>query len=176
MANKKIEPDMKTLFLESNKIEGFDEYGKDEQPMLDQTFVAWEFLRNIAQGKLTHADICKLHKILAIGQDNYPERLMPNEKGYYRGIGGNNVNVYIGNRVGVAPGLVSSMMDNWLLDYNENKIDPKTMHIRYERIHPFVDINGRTGRLLMWHQELQNEMYPTEVWYSHRWDYYEWFD
>lgn len=33
-------------------------------------------------------------------------------------------------------------------------------HIQFERIHPFIDGNGRTGRLIMLHQFLQNNLVP----------------
>ncbi|WP_317856000.1 Fic family protein [Chakrabartyella piscis] len=38
-----------------------------------------------------------------------------------------------------------------------------TNHIAYERIHPFSDGNGRTGRLIMWYELLKNDFAPAII-------------
>lgn len=81
--------------------------------------------------------------------------------------------VRVGNYVPPAPGLIAGLMDNWLLDHWAH--DAKTMHIRFERIHPFFDGNGRTGRMLMWWQEIKFGHVPTLILASERQEYYKWF-
>ena len=51
-----------------------------------------------------------------------------------------------------------------LMEYN--KKDTKTLedilefHVRFERIHPFQDGNGRVGRLIMFKECLKNNIVP----------------
>jgi hypothetical protein len=39
-------------------------------------------------------------------------------------------------------------MEQWLKDLG--KMPPLVAHLRFEKIHPFVDGNGRVGRMLYW--------------------------
>jgi Fic family protein len=61
----------------------------------------------------------------------------------------------VNNQSTIPPNKVENAISNLLQYYTENK---KTMyppqlaydfHLRYENIHPFLDANGRTGRLIM---------------------------
>ena len=52
----------------------------------------------------------------------------------------------------------------------------KTLHVKYEKIHPFVDGNGRTGRIFMNWWRIKNNL-PILVIHEgkEQMDYYKWF-
>ena len=79
--------------------------------------------------------------------------------------------------MGEAPGILHYLMDNWFQDMIQyRKKDPKEMHIRFEKIHPFADGNGRTGRMLMWWHEIKLEREPTLILNAEKEKYYKWFE
>jgi len=65
------------------------------------------------------------------------------------------VQVYVGNSIPPKPHEVPEKITNLLKWYsnNKNKLHPlivaSYVHTEFERIHPFVDGNGRVGRLLI---------------------------
>ena len=70
----------------------------------------------------------------------------------------------VGDQETVQPKEVHKHMKALLLDYNVLKKveldDIIDFHVRFERIHPFQDGNGRVGRLLLFWQCLQNGIVP----------------
>lgn len=129
---------------------------------------AWKWL--VKQKKLDLSIIMLLQKRITINQTD----LAPNQRGYIRGMAGNNTNVTVGGRMAPHYSMVRGLMDNWLLDYKQ--LGPLEAHIRFETIHPFVDGNGRTGRMIMWWQELHDGELPTLFENDHKFqDYYPLF-
>ena len=62
------------------------------------------------------------------------------------------------------PDEVSSRMKELLREYNSKEkhslYDIVKFHADYEKIHPFQDGNGRTGRIIMFKECLKNDIYP----------------
>lgn len=152
--------DMSEHIHQSNLIEDINSPFFDEQAQK-----AWDFLSE--QTSLTHYDVMKVQEIITLLQKDLPVLA----KGNYRDIPG--YDVWIGARKGPRPYLVPFLMEEWLDRYEE--LTPKEAHIEFEHIHPFADGNGRTGRMLMWWQEIQLGQEPTLVSFSERQEYYQWF-
>jgi Fic family protein len=98
-------------------------------------------------GELTREFILRLHMLIV--KDTLKEDLA-SQVGRYR-----TVQVFIGNSVPPKPHEVPEKMTNLLKWYsnNKNKLHPlivaSYVHTEFEKIHPFVDGNGRVGRLLI---------------------------
>lgn len=137
---------------------------------LQQAIYAWEYLKE--QDTMSIGVVLKTHKILMLHQP-----LLPNEKGYLR-----DCDVYIGGRKGFPPYLLRSALDGWVEKMNmvaETKdgveLFYKDLHVEYETIHPFIDGNGRTGRMFMNWQRLKVGLEVEVIKEEDKYDYYAWF-
>lgn len=142
---------------ESNAIEGV--YDDDS---LQQAQYAWEYL--ISQEKITPSVVLKTHKILMLHQP-----LRPDEKGYFR-----HTQVYIGGREAMNHNSVPFAIQEWCDKMNVPRMW-KQRHVEYEKIHPFIDGNGRTGRMFMNWQRLKLGLPILVIKADERQQYYQWF-
>ena len=148
-----------TFLLESNAIE--DVFDDDA---FKQAKKAWKYL--IKQNKLTPHNICKMH---GIGSKNLLEE-------QYSGTFRNHA-VWIGGRMGRDWFLIPTLIENWCDIANKSKTwnEIRHDHIEYEKIHPFADYNGRSGRILMNWQRVKNGLPIIIIYNDKKWNYYDWF-
>ena len=70
----------------------------------------------------------------------------------------------VGGRETTPPDQTASEMRRLLRDYNQASLhtfdDLLDFHVRFERIHPFQDGNGRVGRLILFKECLRNGIVP----------------
>lgn len=102
----------------------------------------------------------------------------PEDRGVYRRI---PVRIMGAFHEPTDPVLIPEQMEKLVKDYTGNKkmhpIEKAALfHLLFEGIHPFVDGNGRTGRLILNLMLMQAGYPPINVKYSDRKRYYEVFD
>jgi Fic family protein len=101
----------------------------------------------------------------------------PQDKGVYRRI---PVRIMGASHEPPEPYLVPDRMERLVAELHDVKSHPiesaASFHLKFEGIHPFVDGNGRTGRLLMNFMLMQNGYPPIDVKFTDRKRYYGCFD
>ena len=151
------------LFLrESNAVEDiWDELS------LTYARAAWDYL--IKQEVLTVKNILKTHAILMHG------KLDPKETGAYR-----RRQVWIGEHEAKSWYVIPELMDQWIKIANHgSKINDfdvsKNDHILFESTHPFIDGNGRIGRILLNWQRIKAGLPILVIKEAEKQEYYNWF-
>lgn len=150
---------MREHIRQSNLIEGVDNPHEDRQSM-----IAWEFL--MLEPCITYDVLMDLHDLIMKYQ------LPKKNRGVYR-----TVSVQVGGRICPEPFLAQQMCHNLLyaMQYHLRTLSPIDTHVRFELIHPFIDGNGRTGRMLLWWHEIMNGEQPTLFTFEDREKYYNLF-
>ena len=103
-----------------------------------------EYLRNKADIALDNETILLLHKMLISGINDAIAGRFRNAYEYFR----------VGTHIAPAPEHVELLLDNLLAEHESNHEQYFLerivyFHLEFERIHPFVDGNGRIGRVLI---------------------------
>lgn len=146
---------LEKLLSNSNAIEGVT-----DNVSLVQAVQAWDYLRNKKVMKPKY--IIKAHKILM------EDHLIKSELGHFR-----DCDVMVGGYVAPHHTEVFSKMLVWCHNINQEKSDPIFDHVAFEKIHPFVDGNGRIGRLLLnWQSVIKLKQKPIIFLNKEKYDVY----
>ena len=115
------------------------------------------YIIDTATARLSQTYIRKLHSMLGYG--TIAERKLLFHPGEYR-----KDNCILGKTKTTPPKNIGSQMSALISEYESlDKVELAQIldfHVRFERIHPFADGNGRVGRLLMFKECLHHEITP----------------
>lgn len=132
---------------------------------------AFDFVRDLVKDQLPLSEgiIKQIHYLVLADKKD--------DRGVYRRI---TVRIMGAKHEPVQPYLIQPRMEQLLEDYRNSKehMIPRLsrFHIEFEAIHPFIDGNGRTGRLLV-NMELMKAGYPPiDIKFADRIAYYNAFD
>ena len=115
------------------------------------------YIIETATARLSQTYIRKLHSM--IGYGTIAERKLLFHPSEYR-----KDNCILGKTKTTPPKNIGSQMSALIAEYESlDKVELSQIldfHVRFERIHPFTDGNGRLGRLLMFKECLRHEIMP----------------
>lgn len=124
---------------------------------------------DFANYELSEPFIKELHKILKTGTSD--SRLPWFAVGEYK----KRANE-VGDMATTSPQLVGNEMKKLISDYNQKENhsfeEIVEFHVKFERIHPFQDGNGRVGRLIILKECLKNNIVPFVILDSKKMFYY----
>jgi len=143
----------------SNYIEGVN-----DEKSLNDSVESWKYA--LEQKELNLSHIIEIHRLLL-------QNIHPNIAGKIR-----EVNVSVGGRLCPNWRQVPMLLHNWISKHGSESTEEtiKDAHIRFEKIHPFEDGNGRCGRIIMNWQRVKADL-PILVIHEgdEQSEYYNWF-
>lgn len=132
---------------------------------------AFDYICELVKEKapLTESVIKQIHSLVLADS--------PQDRGIYRRV---PVRILGAKHTPPQPYVIDGMMSDLLARYAADGSNIITalaeLHIEFEGIHPFVDGNGRTGRLIVNLELMKNGYPPIDIKYSDRLRYYDAFD
>ncbi len=156
---------------QSNYIESVS-----DSQSLDDAVEAWKFI--VSCNQLNEERILQTHKLLMIHKS-----IAEKDKGAWR-----TEVVMVGGTEKKPWYAITALIDSWILNANDvviNKVKRdsssflaeiiKGHHITFETIHPFIDGNGRVGRILMNWQRIKVNLPILIIREEEKREYYQWF-
>lgn len=150
----------------------------DQKPLKDHLEAvghkdAFLYVQDMVSNKmpLTEFVIKNIHSLVLMNK--------PEDKGVYRRV---PVRIMGAFTEPVQPYMIEPKITELLAENEKRKVTMNIIervarfHLEFESIHPFIDGNGRTGRLLMNFELMQNGYPPINVKFTDRKRYYDAFD
>lgn len=148
----------------------------DKKPLKDHMEAvghrdAFSYVEDLVRRKepFSEAAIKTIHSLLLMDR--------PKDKGVYRRI---PVRIMEAAHVPPQPCLVPIEMEQLMAEFAKTRRHPienaALFHLKFEDVHPFVDGNGRTGRLILNFSLMQNGYPPIDVKFEDRRRYYACFE
>lgn len=134
---------------------------------------AFEYIADIAKERssLSEKTIKEIHSLVLMGDRE--------NRGVYRKV---PVTIVGAEHTPPQPYLVPELMERLISDYEElcrqkNIIEAAAeFHLRFESVHPFIDGNGRTGRLILNLELMKSGLLPINIKFTDRSRYYKAFE
>ena len=121
-------------------------------------FKLFDYMLDTIEEPLNQELILEFHKILKTGTSD------DREKEWFVVGGYKKLENFVGDINTSSPKDVKMDIEDLLKDYNsKNKItinEIADFHVKFERIHPFQDGNGRIGRMIMFRESLKHNVLP----------------
>ena len=148
----------------------------DKKPLKDHLEAvghrdAYLYVQELVQNKVTFSEfiIKQIHTLVLMDR--------PEDRGTYRRIPVRIMGAYHEPPAAI---LVPELMEKLVEEFDNKKLHPiesaALFHLKFEGVHPFVDGNGRTGRLMLNLFLMQKGYPPINVKFSDRRRYYNCFD
>ena len=148
----------------------------DQKPLKDHLEAvghkeAFDYVRELVRDRVPMSEnvIKQIHYLVLLDKRE--------DRGVYRRV---PVRIMGAQHEPVQPYLIQPKMEQLMLNYSESTehIIPKLarFHIEFEGIHPFIDGNGRTGRLLVNLELMKAGFPPIDIKFTDRMAYYNAFD
>jgi len=156
-SNRLMLKQIEEIFRKGKVSAGFEPIKIDDAIEAYNHFICVNFIIDTATDRLTQGYIRKLHSMISYG--TMAERSKRFRPGEYR-----TEIATLGKTKTPQPTHIHSQMSKLLGEYeSQETIDLLKIldfHVKFERIHPFADCNGRVGRLLMFKECLRHAVTP----------------
>ena len=156
-SNRLMLSQVEDIYKKGKVSAGFEPIKVDDLIEAYNHIASVSYIIDTATTRLSQAYIRKLHSMLGYG--TVAERKLQFHSGEYR-----KDMCTLGKTKTTQPKNISSQMSELISEYEDfDKVELTQIldfHVRFERIHPFADGNGRLGRLLMFKECLRYEITP----------------